>query len=211
MGGTLQDELKEAIARRDFATAELALQCGADLNARDWDGSSPLTWAACGSDAPSAAAEVSWALEHGARVCEEKPEDGSTSVHLTAEHGDVEALRLLLAADGKVALEKFDEIDRTPLMCAVASGNREAVGLLIAAGSNLDAHREERAGNSAISLAVETRNVAIVEQLLRAGADPTVRGWMQLNAIDRAAHWKASPDAELRRGHALLVARLRSG
>ena len=182
----LQDELKDALGANDFDRAQRALNKGADPNGLDEDGTTPLFWAAFGNDLQTATARVKWLLEAGASVTSEKPDDGLTSVHTSAESGNVESLVLLLKYDGKEALGEFDYICRTPLICAVHNGHHQAARLLIASGSDVNAHDESRIDNSALSWAVENNDEEMVKLLLEAGADPAIRGWMQLDAVDRA-------------------------
>jgi ankyrin repeat protein len=140
-------------------------------------------------------------LKLGARVSEERPGGGlGTSVHRAAAHGHTEALKELLGADGKTALKLFDDMGRTPLICAVQEGHLEEACLILNAGANVNARHEQTISNTALATAVQERNLSMVELLLEHGADPTIKGWMQLSALDRARDWSADDaDAELRR------------
>jgi len=138
-------------------------------------------------------------LELGARVSEEKPNGGlGTSVHQAALHGYTEALKALLSADGATAFNVFDDVSRTPLICAIHSGNVEAARLLLEAGAYVDAHDVDRAGNTALIVAVQNQNLPMIQLLLRHGANPTITGWMQMSALDRARDWaRAETPAQL--------------
>jgi|GEM_PF-4139791 len=111
-------------------------------------------------------------LRLGARVSEERPKGGlGTSVHQTAANGYKEALKELLAADGRVALEVFDEIGRTPLICAVQDGHLDEASLCLEAGADVNANDVEMIGNTALATAVQGRNLPMVELLLKHEAD----------------------------------------
>ena len=51
----------------------------------------------------------------------------------------------------------------------------------------MNAHDERVIGNTPLGANAGKCSFEMVQKLLEAGADPTIRGWMQLNAIDRAA------------------------
>jgi ankyrin repeat protein len=126
-------------------------------------------------------------LKLGARVAEEKPRRAlGTSVHQAAGNGFTEALKELLRADGSVSLNLFDDLGRTPLIWAVDSGHLPEAALLLEAGADVNARDAETNSNTALSYAVQNGSLAMVQLLLRHGADPTIQGWMQLSALDRA-------------------------
>jgi len=198
----MNELLRRAVEAGSLEDLVAAVRGGANVNARDEGGETALTKATAINQGPERAlACVRCLLRMGARVSEEKPDGGlGTSVHQAAANGYKEALKELLAADGKVALEVFDDMGRTPLICAVEGGHVEEACLLLDAGSDVDANDVEMVGNTALSTAVQERNLAMVELLLKHGADPTVPGWMQLSALDRARDWTADGTApELRR------------
>jgi ankyrin repeat protein len=149
-----------------------ALQHGADPNLDVYhDGNTLLYWAASNGNAEL----VRLLLQAGAQVAREA-HAGSTSVHVAVEHNHKEILELLLAADGAVALDWFDYIDHTPLMCAVKENNRELAEILLRAGAEINAHNEARIGDTALKLAAEEGDSAMVKLLLQAGADPLIPG-----------------------------------
>ncbi len=111
-------------------------------------------------------------VEAGARVEDEHPEDGSTSVHWAVERGDRELLDLLWTAGAQSALERHDFVGRTPLACAAAVGHIEIMELLIMRGAVLDSWCERRKGVTPLHEACfnEQREAAI--WLHNKGADP---------------------------------------
>lgn len=131
---------------------------------------------------------VEMLIDAGARVENECPVEESTSVHSAATHGRIDLLEVLMKrAGGRAALNTFDYISRTPLLCAVERNDLAAARLLIAAGSNVDAHDEQRMGNTALREAVGSGTLEMVELLLRAGADPRIEGWTGRSAYQVAA------------------------
>jgi len=177
-----------------------AVRRGADVNARDKGGETALSYATSIELGSERAKEcVRCLIRLGARVSEEKPEGGlGTSVHRAAAHGYTEALKELLSADGKVSLNTFDDMSRTPLICAVDDGHLVEASLLLEAGADVNANESEKIGDTALIRAVQNRNLPMVQLLLRHGADPTIPGWMQMSALDRARDWADAPTPELR-------------
>ena len=106
-------------------------------------------------------------VEAGARVEDEHPEDGSTSLHWAAERGDLELLELLYTSP-----ERYDFVGRTPLACAAAGGHIEVMKLLIKRGAVLDSWCERRKGVTPLHEACfyEQREAAM--WLWKQGADP---------------------------------------
>jgi len=161
-----ESPLADAIAegRRDAALALLAQ--GADVNAAQGDGTTPLHWAAyqldtdlverlvdegasantanrfgaspLGEAAKAANAEiVALLLEAGANV-EAANGDGETALMLASRTGSVEVLKLLLDAGANVnATEAWR--DQTALMWAAEGGFPQLVNLLIERGADVHA------------------------------------------------------------------------
>jgi ankyrin repeat protein len=109
-------------------------------------------------------------------------------LHQACAEGNLDEIKRLLQTDHVRLINTFDELSLTPLMRAAMGGHVEAVGLLIAAGADVNAHDDRRIGNTAINEVAGDGSFVMIEALLEAGADPTIRGWMDLNALDRARH-----------------------
>ena len=193
----MDEALRAAVLAGSVQDIVASVQGGAGVNARDEDGETALTLATGIELGPKRAeACVRCLLRLGARVSEEQPQGGlGTSVHLAAAHGYTGALKELLSADGKVSLNAFDDLSRTPLICAVQKGHIAEASMLLEASADVDAHDDRRIGNTALNEAVQSGNEAMVRLLLKYGADPTVPGWMQLSALDRARDWAAADSA----------------
>jgi ankyrin repeat protein len=90
----------------------------------------------------------------------------------------------------KYPLNRFDDLGMTPLHYAVQNNRLEVVKQLIEAGANVNAHDERVSGNTPLSDCARESTYEMAKMLIDAGADPTIRGWMQMNALDRARERK---------------------
>ena len=114
-------------------------------------------------------------------------------LHQAASEGNLEEIKRLLQTEHLILINVFDEMSHTPLMRAAIGGHVAAVKLLLAAGADVNAHDHSRIGNTAINEIAGDGSFEMIEVLLEAGADPTIRGWMNLNALDRARNRSRSP------------------
>jgi ankyrin repeat protein len=175
------DVLGDAVIERHVQIIQMLLGAGARPNVTRSDGTTPLYWAA-----QSGRIElVELLLAGGASVAEETDHE-RTSLHVAAEMGFLNVLQLVLDADGKGAINRFDYISRTPLMCAIEARQFATAQLLISAGANVNAHDEETIGNTALHYAALEGDSEAVELLLKAGADPRIPGWMGITPMGEA-------------------------
>jgi ankyrin repeat protein len=63
----------------------------------------------------------------------------------------------------------------------------DLVQLLLGSGARVDAHHAPTIGNTPLGDVAATCSLAMARLLVEAGADPTIPGWMQLTALDKAA------------------------
>jgi ankyrin repeat protein len=105
-------------------------------------------------------------------------------LHFAAQHGDL--LRVKKLVSEGMPLNAFDEIGKTPLHYAVEREHFAVVKFLIEAGADVNAHDETTIGNTPLAEVAGNCSFGMANLLIEAGADPTIRGWMQLNALDRA-------------------------
>ncbi|MCX5659287.1 MAG: ankyrin repeat domain-containing protein [Planctomycetota bacterium] len=105
-------------------------------------------------------------------------------LHTAAMGGDVAEVRELLEA--KYPVNRRDFLGYTPLHWAVKNNHLEVVEILLSAGADVNASDESKASGPPLTQGADQCSCAIVQRLLDAGANPTLRGWMQLSAIDRA-------------------------
>lgn len=182
--------LCEAFLSNDLEQMQAALEQGADPNVI-WHDKALLYWAAgrAWTDA------VRLLLRFGAKVGRE-PDNDSTSLHIAVEKNAADILDLLLAADGKTALDRYDYLDHTPLMVAVRERNLELAQRLIAAGANVNAHDTAHIGTTALKIAAERGDSEITALLLKAGADPLIPGWMGQTPYDKAL-LRTSPEGRI--------------
>jgi ankyrin repeat protein len=69
---------------------------------------------------------------------------------------------------------------------AVEGGYAPVVALLIREGADVNAHDERVVGNTPLGEVAAACSLEMAAMLIDAGADPTIPGWMQLTALDKA-------------------------
>jgi ankyrin repeat protein len=111
-------------------------------------------------------------------------------LHDAAEAGDLPAVQELLAHD--YSINALDEVGRTPLHYAVLGEHFAVVNYLLLHGANINVRDEHGNGYSPLDEAARSCSLRMVRLLVESGADPSVRSWMQLNAVDRAKSRKES-------------------
>jgi ankyrin repeat protein len=109
-------------------------------------------------------------------------------LHRAAEHGDLARVNDLI--DRKYPLNRFDSLGKTPLHYAVHSNRLEVAARLIEAGAKVNAHDERVIGDTPLCDYARECTYEMARLLVDAGADPTIRGWMQMNALDHARRRK---------------------
>jgi ankyrin repeat protein len=120
--------------------------------------------------------------------------EANWKLHYAALQGDAPAVKALLAQDHDP--NAFDDVAFTPLHHAANHGHLEVIQLLLGAGADINAHDESRIGNSALGEVAGNCPFAVAHALIAAGADPTIRGWMQLCALDRAKERKKEEEGK---------------
>ena len=105
-------------------------------------------------------------------------------LHRAAEAGDLSRVQELLNSGCPV--NAFDELGKTPLHYAVLGEHFIVVDCLLCRGANVNAQDERVIGDTPLGEAASTCSPRMARRLVEAGANPTARGWMQLNAVDRA-------------------------
>jgi hypothetical protein len=141
--------------------AGLLLKAGADVNARNGRGATPLHWAV-GDEA-----RTRLLLEKGAAV-NSQTDSGRTALYLAASQSDHDSvLQLLLEKGADSNLATLN--GRTPLMAAAGNGELAMVRLLLERKANSKAAMGN--GSTALFDAARSRNLRVVRLLLDAGAD----------------------------------------
>ena len=187
--------LVEAVKSGHRDLARSLLQQKVDVNASQFDGTTPLHWAAQRDDVETAAllvsagaganvsnefgvtplsiacvnanaAMVDLLLRSGADPNFALP-TGETPLMTAARTGNPKVVKSLLEAQAKVDVkEKLRS--QTPLMWAAAEGHAEAVRLLIARGADVNA--KSKSGYTALALAAREGNFETSKALIDAGA-----------------------------------------
>jgi ankyrin repeat protein len=111
-------------------------------------------------------------------------ENPCDDLHWAAERGDIATVQAFLAVGHDP--NAFDDISFTPLHYAAREGRLEVIRLLLQASADVNAHDEPRIGDTPLGYVAGDCSLVVAQALLAAGADPTIRGWMQLCALDRA-------------------------
>ena len=107
-------------------------------------------------------------------------------LHFAAQDGDLERVKELIQEGYDI--NAFDQdLSWTPLHCAAQEGHIEVVKYLLSQGADVNAYEEEKIGETPLGQVAEECSYEMAETLIKAGADPTIQGWMQLTAIDRAS------------------------
>lgn len=119
----------------NLAMVELLLQMGADPNAQNHSGQTPLYWVGNGSNVPSGAEVVHVLARYGANVNAHEELKHCTPLHMAARRGNIPVAAALL--DCGAGLEALDKLGETPLHRAVRCGKTEMVAFLLARGANV--------------------------------------------------------------------------
>ncbi|HEY7391201.1 MAG TPA: ankyrin repeat domain-containing protein, partial [Bryobacteraceae bacterium] len=165
--GLNETRLEQAIKSGDRQSAQSLLKQGADVNAADPDGTTPLHWAAEAGDT-----EMSQMLLRAGANPKARNRYGVTPLSLAAGNGSGDLVSLLLKAGADPAATLPS--GQTILMTAARAGNPEAVRLLIEHGSDVNA-RESTYGETALMWAAAQNHPAAVQLLLEHGAQIDVR------------------------------------
>ncbi len=165
---------------------------GADVDARDKEGWTPLIWAQAGNR-PEA---VKLLLQRRAEI-DAKDNTGCTALHQAATAGRETVMALLLA--NAADAENVSRYGYTPLMDAAIYGKTVAVELLLASGA--DPNAVSTNGHTAVSLAEKSgyKNVAML--LVANGADPNLQGKKLQAALARNGSRSAGPACVRLAGH----------
>lgn len=109
-------------------------------------------------------------------------------LHRAAHSGDIEECKRLL--DEGLQPNAFDDLGWTPLHYAAKGQHLEVMKLLIDSGANVNANDERVIGNTPLGEVAGNCSFEVAKLLIDSGADPTISGWMQLTALDKAQERK---------------------
>ena len=118
-------------------------------------------------------------------------------LHYAVQFGNSSIVSELLNSNWINEINEFDDVSFTPLIWAARNNHKETVKLLLEAGANINGYDSARIGNTVLREVVGESDTELVKLLLSYGADPSIRGWMQMNALDKAMErYKNSSTAE---------------
>jgi ankyrin repeat/SOCS box protein 15 len=129
-------------------------------------------------------AAVESLIQSGANV-DEAARENLTPLANAAELGQLESMKLLLAAGASVNLASDGY---TPLMRASFRGQPQAAALLIAAKCKVNVYRHD--GRGALHFAVISGNLECVQLLLQHGADPRALAYERETPLQLAELYK---------------------
>jgi ankyrin repeat protein len=150
---------------RDAALKRIA--AGADVNAAQGDGTTPLHWAVYKIDADIARA----LLERGAKA-DVMNNYGSTPLAEAVKVANARLVGMLLDAGSNV--EVPNQEGQTALMLAARAGSLDVAELLVRHGANVNA-REKWRGQTALMWAVDARSAEMTRFLISHKADVNAR------------------------------------
>lgn len=154
----LDDRLLRAAISGNLKEMKVAVEAGANVNARSKSGATPLMYAVRNS------AKVQWLLDEGADPNAVSQAD-STALLLAADtRGAIKSVRLLIKAGAKPNVVR-DGME-TPLMAAAQRGEMEMVQALLQAGAVTDG-----IGRFALPMAVTTEQYEVAAYMAQHGAD----------------------------------------
>lgn len=107
-------------------------------------------------------------LDRGGDPNAKMNQDGRTSLHIAAEKGNVEAIRMLVANGAE--LEATTNVSYTPFCVAVSSKKHEAVKELAKLGANVD-HQDLRGATPLLFTILSDGDASMVRTLLEAGVN----------------------------------------
>ncbi len=155
--------LSDAVLYGDVKAAQSLIASGADVNAFDATGMTPLMIAA--SEGKTAIAEL--LIQAGADV-KLAGQDGTTALMRAASANRIDILKLLMTKGADVNMKNTGGM--TALMVAAFGGYSDAVRQLIA--SKADPNAKDNQGRTALMAAATSGDLATLDLLLAAGADP---------------------------------------
>lgn len=165
--GAVEAPVADAARDGDLETVLSLIATGADANAAQADGTTPLLWAAYQSDPEMVEALIAAGADPNA-----PNRFGVTPLLQASRDGNARVIAALL--DGGADLDAAVLEGQTPLMAAARAGSVEAVNLLIEHGSDLNAV-EDYQGQTALMWAAAEGHLDVVDALLDAGADPNIQ------------------------------------
>ena len=179
--------LHQAAAYGALDSADRLLEAGADPDACDVDGETPLHRAVGSGWSPSCSDMVKHLVEGGADPDPVESQHGRTPLNLAAELDNQDAVEPLLKGGANPHIQ--DHEGHTALHAAARLPKADLVDRLLDGGADPHIHGVNR-GDTALMQAAAHGSTESVERLLKAGADPDARD----NDGASALHYAAGAD-----------------
>ena len=163
---------------------ELLLHNGADVNAKDDDGLTPLAIACQRGNYHG----VKALLKEGQIDVNIRDNQRSTPLHEACEHGSKKIVEKLIDNEAEISVANEDKV--TPLHIACSGGYDEAVSLMLVRGHTIKdklVSARDNQGSTALHHAAESGVESIVQNLLLAGANPIAEKSNEVTPLHIAA------------------------
>lgn len=176
--------LHQAVQYEHVEAVKALIRLGANVNARDHSGMTPLMFA---TTVTNSLELVNILIAAGADV-KDQDKGGKSALDWAAFYGKVDVIKLLLDQGADPNIARGNRIS-APVGWAVMSEHSgakhlDAIKLLLARGANVDA---PQAGDPALHTASLFRKVEFVKLLIEAGANPNRRNSKDATALISAA------------------------
>jgi len=179
LGKTKMTELHFAAQNNDVDVAKRFIAKGWDVNSKDLNMETPLTYAA-----GSSGEMIRLLLEKGADVNAQNLK-GNTALHIATRQGKTDMTHLLITSGAKVNLANKD--GETPLYHAALSGQAEAIRLLL--DQHADIKLQPTSASTLLHAAAEGGNPELLDRLLRADADVNAKDQNLFTPLHSAAEF----------------------
>lgn len=156
--GSLEEQLIEACRMDNHDKIRSLIARGADINAQDKDGHTPLTWAAWNRNIEIVQRLI---VDKNANVNAQN-KIGYTPLLVAARRNNLAIVQLLVGKGANVNAQ--DQCGETPLIFAASHGNLAMVQLLVTSGADVNA-QDKYYGNTALDMANLSRHDDVVEYL----------------------------------------------
>jgi ankyrin repeat protein len=116
-------------------------------------------------------------------------------LHFAAQDGDLTTVARLIAEGHDINV--FDDLGKTALHWAAKNERLDVAEFLIEHGADVNARHAQTNGDTALGEVAGNCSIKMARLLVEADADPSIRGWMNLNALDRAKKRKRGDGPEV--------------
>ena len=171
----METPLHKAVQNRNLSDVRRLLDGGADINAQDSEGGTPLYWAAAGPypNRRQNLVQIAELLISRGAAIDMPNNDGTTPLLLATDFRFREMVELLIRRGANVNLGNNE--GTTPLHDAAGASDTDIMSLLLAGGANIEAKNSLNA--TPLFYSVDRSDDAIrgVNLLLKHGANPNAR------------------------------------